>query len=59
MPQSINKFGTYAVRAREAGEAERLKRDAAALAEAGCFGLVLEKYQQHWPLKWLKMSKSP
>ena len=43
MPQSINKFGTYAVRAREAGEAERLKRDAAALAEAGCFGLVLEK----------------
>lgn len=42
-PQSINKFGTYAVRAREAEEAERLKSDAKALAEAGCFGLVLEK----------------
>lgn len=42
-PQSINKFGTYAVRAREAEEAERLKTDAKALAEAGCFGIVLEK----------------
>ncbi len=40
-PQSINKFGTYAVRAREAEEAERLKTDAKALAEAGCFGIVL------------------
>ncbi len=42
-PQSINKFGTYAVRAREAEEAERLKTDAKALVEAGCFGIVLEK----------------
>lgn len=42
-PQSINKFGTYAVRARETEEAERLKSDAKALAEVGCFGLVLEK----------------
>lgn len=42
-PQSINKFGTYAVRAREAEEAERLKTDAKALAEAGCFSIVLEK----------------
>lgn len=42
-PQSINKFGTYAVRAREAEEAECLKTDAKALAEAGCFGIVLEK----------------
>lgn len=42
-PQSINKFGTYAVRAREAEEAERLKTDAKALTEAGCFGIVLEK----------------
>lgn len=42
-PQSIYKFGTYTVRAREEVEAEKLKRDAKLLEEAGCFGLVLEK----------------
>lgn len=42
-PQSINKFGTYAVRAREAAEAEKLYSDALALEEVGCFGIVLEK----------------
>lgn len=42
-PQSINKFGTYAVRAKEEAEAEKLISDAIALSEAGCFGLVLEK----------------
>ncbi|MCM1107748.1 MAG: 3-methyl-2-oxobutanoate hydroxymethyltransferase [Clostridium sp.] len=42
-PQSINKFGTYAVRAKEEAEANRLIEDAHALEEAGCFGLVLEK----------------
>ena len=42
-PQSINKFGTYAVRAREQAEADKLKRDAALLQNAGCFALVLEK----------------
>lgn len=42
-PQSIYKFGTYSVRAREDVEAERLLEDALALQEAGCFGLVLEK----------------
>lgn len=42
-PQSINKFGTYAVRAKEEGEANKLIEDAHALEEAGCFGLVLEK----------------
>ena len=42
-PQSINKFGTYAVRAREEEEAEKLVSDAHALAEAGCFAIVLEK----------------
>jgi 3-methyl-2-oxobutanoate hydroxymethyltransferase len=42
-PQSINKFGTYAVRAREEAEAEKLVSDAHALEEAGCFGIVLEK----------------
>ena len=42
-PQSINKFGTYAVRATEDEEAERLQRDALILQEAGCFSIVLEK----------------
>lgn len=42
-PQSIYKFGTYTVRAKEEEEAERLKRDAKLLEEAGCFALVLEK----------------
>lgn len=42
-PQSIYKFGTYAVRAKEDEEAERLLSDARALEEAGCFAIVLEK----------------
>lgn len=42
-PQSINKFGTYTVRAREEGEARKLISDAHALEEAGCFAIVLEK----------------
>lgn len=42
-PQSINKFGTYTVRAKEEQEAAKLLNDAKALAEVGCFGLVLEK----------------
>lgn len=42
-PQSINKFGTYTVRARETAEAEKLIQDAHLLQEAGCFGIVLEK----------------
>ena len=42
-PQSIYKFGTYTVRAKEEEEAEKLKEDALLLQEAGCFGLVLEK----------------
>lgn len=42
-PQSINKFGTYVVRAREEKEAEKLRRDAKILEQAGCFGIVLEK----------------
>jgi 3-methyl-2-oxobutanoate hydroxymethyltransferase len=42
-PQSINQFGTYKVRAREEAEAARLKEDARAIEEAGCFALVLEK----------------
>ena len=42
-PQSINKFGTYAVRAKEEAEARKLISDAHLLEEAGCFSLVLEK----------------
>ena len=42
-PQSINKFGTYAVRAQEDAEAEKLLADAALLDETGCFAIVLEK----------------
>lgn len=42
-PQSIYKFGTYKVRAREAEEADALRADLQALAEAGAFGVVLEK----------------
>jgi 3-methyl-2-oxobutanoate hydroxymethyltransferase len=42
-PQSIYKFGTYVVRAKEEEEAARLIADAKALEEAGCFAIVLEK----------------
>jgi 3-methyl-2-oxobutanoate hydroxymethyltransferase len=42
-PQSIYKFGTYVVRAKEEAEALQLKEDAKLLEEAGCFAIVLEK----------------
>jgi 3-methyl-2-oxobutanoate hydroxymethyltransferase len=42
-PQSIHKFGTYTVRAREEAEALKLEEDARLLEKAGCFGIVLEK----------------
>ncbi len=42
-PQSINKFGTYAVRAREEAEAKKLIEDAKMLEEIGCFAMVIEK----------------
>ena len=42
-PQSIYKFGTYTVRAKEEAEAEKLQRDARLLEETGCFSIVLEK----------------
>ena len=42
-PQSINKFGTYVVRATEEAEAAKLRRDALLLQEAGAFAVVLEK----------------
>lgn len=43
MPQSINKYGSYTVRAQEKAEAEKLIRDAHLLEDAGCFAIVLEK----------------
>ena len=42
-PQSINKFGTYNVRAKEDAEAEKLIADAHLLEDIGCFGIVIEK----------------
>lgn len=42
-PQSINKFGTYAVRAKEEAEAQKLLKDVKLLADTGCCGIVLEK----------------
>jgi 3-methyl-2-oxobutanoate hydroxymethyltransferase len=42
-PQSIYKFGTYTVRAKEKAEAEKLKQDIIILQDAGCFSVVLEK----------------
>ncbi|KEO73691.1 3-methyl-2-oxobutanoate hydroxymethyltransferase [Anditalea andensis] len=50
-PQSIYKFGTYTVRAKEDEEAEKLLEDAKILQECGCFALVLEKI----PAKLAKM----
>ncbi|HWR32122.1 MAG TPA: 3-methyl-2-oxobutanoate hydroxymethyltransferase [Chitinophagaceae bacterium] len=42
-PQSIYKFGTYTVRAKEEDEANKLRNDAKLLEDAGCFAIVLEK----------------
>ncbi|MCC8173349.1 MAG: 3-methyl-2-oxobutanoate hydroxymethyltransferase [Odoribacter sp.] len=42
-PQSINKFGTYSVRAKQEDEANKLIEDAHLLEDAGCFGIVVEK----------------
>lgn len=42
-PQSINKFGTYSVRAKEEAEAAKLMSDAILLEELGCFAIVIEK----------------
>jgi 3-methyl-2-oxobutanoate hydroxymethyltransferase len=46
-PQSIYKFGTYTVRAKEDAEAEKLVEDAILLEKLGCFALVLEKIPAH------------
>lgn len=46
-PQSIYKFGTYTVRAKEDAEAQKLREDALLLEKFGCFALVLEKIPAH------------
>jgi 3-methyl-2-oxobutanoate hydroxymethyltransferase len=53
-PQSINKFGTYSVRAKEDAEAQKLISDAHALEDAGCFALTLEKIPAHLATKLSK-----
>ncbi|MBQ6193641.1 MAG: 3-methyl-2-oxobutanoate hydroxymethyltransferase [Prevotella sp.] len=58
-PQSINKFGTYAVRAKEEAEAQKLLSDAKLLAEAGCFAVVLEKVPAKLAEEVTKSIKAP
>ena len=51
-PQSIYKFGTYAVRAKNPDEANQLVSDAKLLEELGCFGIILEKIPaDSWPIE--------
>jgi len=58
-PQSINKFGTYAVRAMEEEEANRLREDALILEQTGCFSIVLEKIPASLAAKVTKAAKIP
>lgn len=58
-PQSIYKFGTYEVRAKEEAEAEQLRKDALALEAAGCFGLVMEKIPSSLAAEVTKSLKIP
>lgn len=58
-PQSINKFGTYAVRAKEQEEAEILKENAKKLEAAGCFAIVLEKIPAHLGKEVAEMVRIP
>lgn len=58
-PQSIYKFGTFEVRAKEEAEAEKLISDANLLAEAGCFAIVLEKIPSQLAKKVAENVKVP
>lgn len=58
-PQSINKFGSYTVRAREEAEAQKLIEDARMLEEIGCFAIVLEKIPAVLAEKVAKMLSIP
>ena len=59
MPQSINRYGTYVVRAKEEEEANKLISDAKLLEEAGCFAIVLEKIPASLGAKVAKELKIP
>jgi 3-methyl-2-oxobutanoate hydroxymethyltransferase len=59
MPQSINKYGTYTVRAKEEVEAQKLIDDAKLLEEVGCFAIVLEKIPAELGAKVSKALKIP
>jgi 3-methyl-2-oxobutanoate hydroxymethyltransferase len=58
-PQSIYKFGTYTVRAKEDEEADKLMEDAKLLERLGCFALVLEKIPAHFAEKVAKSISIP
>ena len=58
-PQSIYKFGTYTVRAKEAEEAAKLMEDAKLLEKLGCFALVVEKIPAHLAEKVAKSISIP
>lgn len=58
-PQSIHKFGTYVVRAKEEAEAAQLLSDAKKLEEAGCFAIVLEKIPAKLAAEVQKLVKIP
>jgi 3-methyl-2-oxobutanoate hydroxymethyltransferase len=58
-PQSIYKFGSYTVRAKEEQEAEKLLEDAKMLEKLGCFALVLEKIPAHLAAKVAKSISIP
>ncbi len=58
-PQSINKFGTYAVRAQDEAEAQKLMEDARLLEKLGCFAIVLEKIPASLAGKVAKEVKIP
>lgn len=59
MPQSVNKYGSYALRAKDDKEAEKLLRDAKLLEEAGCYAIVLEKIPADLATKVAKMVSIP
>ncbi len=58
-PQSIHKFGTYVVRAKDEDEAKKLIEDAKILEEVGCFAIVLEKIPAHLAAKVAKAVRIP
>ncbi len=58
-PQSIHKFGTYVVRAKEEEEAEQLKKDAVLLEQLGCFAIVIEKVPAKLAAEVASMVKIP